>query len=301
MVTLLRRSIDRRVRVGLHLDASATTVRGDSTRMQAALLHLGVNARDAMAGGGRLDILTRDLQLDAEACAASPFGLQPGPFIEIEVRDTGVGIDPDSLVRIFEPFYTTKEFGRGTGLGLAAVHGTVVELGGAIEVHSELGVGTRVILRLPQAASAAVTLAARIPSPIQYSPSGSLLRDRPPLILLVDDERAVRKTGGDILEALGYRVATAEDGEAGVERFTALHRELDLVLLDMMMPKLDGAGAFAVMRAIDPSVPIVMCSGYAAGETVRELESQGLAGFLGKPYRKTQLQDMVQRVLVGGG
>jgi two-component system, cell cycle sensor histidine kinase and response regulator CckA len=282
-VGLLHRGIDRRVEVELRLAAVECVVTGDPAHLQSALLNLGVNARDAMPEGGRLTIATRNVEFDAEACAASPYALQPGRFVELEVRDTGLGIDDHDQLRIFEPFFTTKEIGRGTGLGLAAVHGTVVEHGGAITVSSAVGVGTRFVIQLPSASVAA--------RPSRRDDGDATVGEG--RILLVDDEDVVRKTGAKLLESLGYEVVTASNGREGVELFTTHHAGLDLVLLDMVMPEMNGHDAFLAMHRIDAEVPVVVCSGYAADQSVRSLEGEGLAGFLAKPYRRVELAKIV--------
>ncbi|HLT40089.1 MAG TPA: PAS domain-containing protein [Enhygromyxa sp.] len=284
-VTLLRRSIDRRIELELRLEARSPQVRGDPGLLQSALLNLGVNARDAMPDGGVLEIATRSVELSAADCQDSPFALQPGSHVEISVRDTGSGIDEQLRLRIFEPFFTTKAVGRGTGLGLAAVHGTVEEHGGSITVDSAIGRGTSFVIRLPSARPLAQA------RPEAVRPSVALVGEG--RILLVDDEEVVRRTGARLLESLGYQVVTASNGREGVELFSTQHRDLALVLLDMIMPEMNGHDAFAAMQQIDAAVPIVVCSGYAADEAVRNLRDHGLAGFLPKPYRRAALAEVV--------
>jgi PAS domain S-box-containing protein len=289
-VELLRRDIDRPIRIELQLGASTPIVVGDPTRLQAAMLDLGLNARDAMLDGGTLTISTRDLELDEAGCRHSSFSLQPGNYVEITVRDTGVGMNEATVERIFEPFFTTKAVGRG--LGLAAVHGTVVEHSGAIEVHSRVGQGTRIVLRIP---TTAPTTAEIMPASVPTTHNLPQLANR--TVLLVDDEPLLRKTGAHMLESLGYRVVLAEDGREGVARYQEQHEQLGLVLLDMVMPKMGGQAAFEAMRAIDARVPIILCSGYAADTAVRQMLEQGLTGFLAKPYRLAQLTELLERVV----
>jgi PAS domain S-box-containing protein len=291
-VELLRRDIDRQIHIELELGASRSIVIGDPTRLQATMLNLGLNARDAMLDGGSLSISTRDVYLDEADCQHPSFSLQPGHFVEITVRDTGVGMSETTVEHIFEPFFTTKAVGRG--LGLAAVHGTVVEHSGAIDVHSRLGQGTHVLMRLP---STTPTTAENMPTnvPTTHEPT----RIENCTVLLVDDEPLLRKTGARMLESLGCRVVLAEDGREGVARYEEHHEELGLVLLDMVMPNLGGQAAFEAMREIDARVPIILCSGYAADAAVRTMLEQGLAGFLAKPYRLAQLTELLERISVG--
>jgi PAS domain S-box-containing protein len=283
-VALLRHSIDRRIAIEMRLAASSSQVRGDPGLLQSALLNLAVNARDAMPEGGTLEISTRSVELSPADCEASPFRLQPGAFLELSVRDTGSGIHDDLRLRIFEPFFTTKEVGRGTGLGLAAVHGTIEEHGGSIAVDSAVGRGTTFVIRLPSAQSIE-----QRPRPAH--PVVTLVGEG--RILLVDDEEVIRRTGALLLESLGYQVVTARNGREGVELFSTQHGELVLVLLDMIMPEMNGHDAFWAMQRINAKVPIVVCSGYAADEAVRSLRDRGLAGFLPKPYRRAALAEVV--------
>ncbi|HVH98588.1 MAG TPA: PAS domain-containing protein [Enhygromyxa sp.] len=281
-VALLRHSLDRRIAIELRLSAVSPVVRGDPGLLQSALLNLAVNARDAMPDGGTLEIATRNVELAPADCATSPFRLQPGPVLELRVRDTGGGIDDELRLRIFEPFFTTKEVGRGTGLGLAAVHGTVEEHGGSIAVESAIGQGTSFVIRLPSARTLALQ---------RRAPAITLVGEG--RILLVDDEDVIRRTGALLLESLGYQVVTARNGREGVELFSNQHGQLDLVLLDMIMPEMNGHDAFWAMQRIDAGVPIVVCSGYAADEAVRSLRDHGLAGFLPKPYRRAELAEIL--------
>jgi PAS domain S-box-containing protein len=290
-VGLLRRDIDRRIHIELALGSGTPIVIGDPTRLHAALLDLGLNARDAMLDGGTLTISTREVVLDNADCKHASFSLQPGSYVEITVRDTGVGMSEATIERIFEPFFTTKALGRG--LGLAAVHGTVVEHQGSIDVQSRPGQGTSVIVRLPTTTPSITT-----PAPASSAGGGKSAQLEKRLILLVDDEPLLRKTGARMLESLGCRVVLAEDGREGVERFNENHEELALVLLDMVMPNMGGQAAFEAMRAIDDRVPIILCSGYAADAAVRAMLAQGLAGFLAKPYRLAQLTELLKQIAV---
>jgi two-component system cell cycle sensor histidine kinase/response regulator CckA len=255
------------------------------------MLDLALNARDAMLDGGTLTISTRDLELDEAGLPSSSFSPTPGSYVEITVRDTGVGMNETTVERIFEPFFSTKAVGRG--LGLAAVHGTVIEHNGAIEVHSRPGRGTEVIMRLPTTAPIVPEVA---PVSAPSTPKSTRLEHR--TVLLVDDEPLLRKTGARMLETLGCRVVLAENGREGVARFRDHHEELGLVLLDMVMPIMGGQAAFEAMREIDARVPIILCSGYAADAAVRKMLEQGLAGFLAKPYRLAQLTELLNRIAV---
>jgi two-component system cell cycle sensor histidine kinase/response regulator CckA len=282
--TLLERSIDRRVRVKLELEAEKSMVLGDASQLQNALLNLGINARDAMPEGGSLTITTGNCVLDEAACAALPFDLEPGPFIELSVTDTGVGIPAAQLSKVFEPFFTTKAVGHGTGLGLAAVYGTAVEHGGAITVESRIGQGSVFHLYLP--------LSARTPSLVARAPEA---RPGSGIVLLVDDEPLLRKVGAQLMKSLGYDVLVASDGAEGLRLFVERHRELTAVLCDLVMPELSGVDAIARMKQVDPSVPIIACSGYPHGERVGGPPPECDA-FLPKPFHRAELAAALERV-----
>jgi CheY-like chemotaxis protein len=271
------------VKLKLDLAAKQAVVMGDGSQLQNALLNLGINARDAMPEGGVLTIATADCELDEATCAALPFDLAPGGYLRLRVSDTGNGIPEAHLAKVFEPFFTTKPVGHGTGLGLAAVYGTVVEHGGAVTVSSEVGRGTAFDIYLP---------------PTKRSPSllarAAETRPGSGIILLVDDEPLLRKVGVQLIKSLGYEVVVAKDGAEGVRVFAERHHELTAVLCDLVMPELSGSDAIRQMRDLDPKVPIVACSGYPHGDrlgaTVPECEA-----FLSKPFHRAELAAALER------
>jgi two-component system cell cycle sensor histidine kinase/response regulator CckA len=282
-VVLLQRSIDRRVSVVTELTASPMTIIGDAGQLQNALLNLGINARDAMPQGGELRISTALSELDAAACATIPFDVGPGRYVRVSVRDSGSGILAENLTRVFEPFFTTKSVGQGTGLGLAAVYGTVVEHGGAVTVYSELGRGTVFHLYIP--------LSEKAPAeqpPASHPPRGQ------GLVLLVDDEPLVRTVGKRLLESLGYDVVVAKNGAEGVKVFRDRHERLVAVLCDLVMPVLSGGDATAEMRRIDPAVPILVCSGFPRDERAGDLAHA--VEFLAKPFHLNDLAQALSRI-----
>lgn len=282
-VLLLARSIDRRVKVSMALTAGSAVVVGDAGELQNALLNLGINARDAMPDGGELEISSLCKELDETSSAALSPPLKPGPYLEISVRDTGAGIPPAHIARVFEPFFTTKPVGQGTGLGLAAVYGTVVEHGGAIAVSSEVGRGTVFRLYLPL-----YTGKPERAGSVSDVPKGT------GLVLLVDDEPLVRAAGARLLRGLGYDVVLAQDGAEGVKIFSEEHARLAAVLCDVVMPDLSGNAASEQMRRIDPSVPIVICSGFP--RDYGGLWSRAPDAFLSKPYHRGEVAAVLARV-----
>jgi len=280
---LLERSIDRRIHVVSRFEAAASMVVGDPTLLQNAFLNLGINARDAMPEGGTLTFVTANLILDETFCNTHPYSLEPGPFIEIDVIDTGEGISRDLMPRIFEPFFTTKPVGKGTGLGLSAVYGTVKEHRGGINVYSEPGMGTVFKIYLP------VDLLGQD----SIRPLDELIIPGHGCILVVDDESIIRNMASELLMTLGYDVLLAEDGEAAVEIYRREQSRISLVLLDMVMPKISGRETFFRMRAIDPDARILFSSGFTREGGVGELLALGAAGFVQKPYRLSVLSKAI--------
>ena len=285
-LAILERTLDKKIWITYDNHAEVPTIIGDDSLIQNMLLNMAINASHAMPDGGELTFTLRNTELDEAYCSVAGLGLSPGTFVEIEVRDTGCGMPPEVQQRIFEPFFTTKEPGKGTGLGLAAAFGTVQSHHGAIHVYSEVGVGTAFRIYLPASAArlpASATLDAAIPG------VGTLL--------LVDDEEIIRLTTKRMLEGLGYTVLTAENGRQGVELFRSQSQAINLVILDMIMPEMNGREAFGHMKTLRPDVPIILSSGFSKEEDIRALKQGGLAGFIHKPFRLAELSRMIQVAL----
>jgi two-component system, cell cycle sensor histidine kinase and response regulator CckA len=287
VVAILERTIDKRITVKVQLDARNPIVTGDPGLLQNALLNLAVNARDAMAHGGVLTFATANLELRSPG-SATPQSVQlaPGSYLEIAVSDTGVGMSAEVLEHIYEPFFTTKETGKGTGLGLAAVYGTVKEHNGTITVRSEPGSGTVFRVCLPSGLSRSV----------QAAPREETIRGVGG-IMLVDDEAIIRLSGHCLLEELGYQVYLAEDGEQALELYARERERIGLVLLDMVMPKLSGKETFLRLKELDPEVRVLFSSGFHREGTVQELLEIGAKGFIHKPYRLQLLSKSVAEAL----
>jgi PAS domain S-box-containing protein len=287
VVSLLDRSIDKRIRIIQRLEASPAVVSGDLTQLHSAILNLAVNARDAMPEGGELTLVTRSVQLDESYGADRAEDITPGPYVEINVTDTGVGMDDDVQSHLFEPFFTTKEQGAGTGLGLASVYGCVKNHEGTIRVYSEPGRGSTFKVLLPLSPEAATSAAAARRAPVHGHGH----------ILVIDDEETVRRFTSRALTHLGYHVSCCSDGEEGVEFFRANHAEIDLVILDLIMPKLSGDEVFNLLKAIDPDVRVLVASGFTRNGTADALISSGALGFLNKPFRLDELSREVAQHL----
>ena len=285
-VVLLQNTIDRRIRIIVRQNAKTSAVVGDPSQLQSTILNLCINASHAMSQGGAMSLNTEIQELDELACAAFSFQLLPGRYLEIEVRDSGCGISPKHLDRIFDPFFTTKEQGVGTGLGLASVYGTVQQHGGAITVYSEEGVGSTFRILLPLADFGEKT---RQNIPIIQKGSGR--------ILVVDDEEVMRVTAQAILEGLGYEVKLAINGEHALKVYRNNPQPIDVVILDMIMPLMNGRDCFAALKQYDPDVCVILSSGFVSDDDLIAMKKNGLNGFIRKPYRSESLSEILSTTM----
>ncbi|MBD3393249.1 MAG: PAS domain S-box protein [Chitinivibrionales bacterium] len=275
VVTLLKHSIDKRIDIVLELKAPRPFVNGDPTQLQNALLNLALNARDAMPGGGTLRFRTENRIVGKSGRGPNGAGLEPGPYLQIEVIDNGVGMDSQTQRHVFEPFFTTKEQGKGTGMGLAAVYGTLKSHNGCVSVTSAPGRGARFSLLVPLAERSGHAALADDPAPGRAAAAS---------ILLVEDEPALAEMAAEMLADLGHKVVTRADGRQAVEYYQSHWKDVDLVVLDMVMPEKGGADTFKEMRLVNSDARILLSSGYSVDQEASKLLLQGAAGFVQKPY-----------------
>jgi signal transduction histidine kinase len=287
-VDLLKHTIDRNINISVESCSNVITITGDASQLQNSLMNIGINAAHAMPDGGVLKFKLDSIILGDDYCTASPFSLKPGLFVDIAISDTGSGMPPDVLSRIFEPFFTTKEQGKGTGLGLSAVYGTVQDHGGAITVYSEVGVGSVFHLYLPTSSNLPQEDFTQ-----KNCPTGT------GTILVIDDDELIRCTASALLQSLGYSVILAENGIEGIGKFKEMQSSISLVILDMIMPEMGGKEAFVKLREINPGIPVVIASGFSKPEEMQALKEQGVFSFLPKPFKKTELAEIVYNVLFG--
>jgi two-component system, cell cycle sensor histidine kinase and response regulator CckA len=237
------------------LDSGLPQVLMDPGHFEQVLTNLAVNARDAMRQGGTLTIATNAVDVD-EAYASGHPRLKPGRFVEMQVSDTGTGMSADTLRRVFEPFFTTKPKGEGTGLGLATIHGIVTQAGGYVTLYSELGRGTRVRVLLPATDQAP-------PVPVEELADSKPIQVATATILVVEDNEDLREVVGRILGRAGYQVIIAADGREALEAAQAHASQIDLLLTDVVMPKMPGKELAEKMIAIRPGLRVLYMSGYA--------------------------------------
>jgi PAS domain S-box-containing protein len=285
VLAILRRTIDPRIHLEVRQAGDLETVEADPGQMTQVLLNLCLNARDAMPEGGRLMIETANVTVE-EGRERQQLGARPGPFVRLRVGDTGCGIPAEVRERIFEPFFTTKGPGKGTGLGLAMVFGIVQQHQGWVECASEVGRGTCFDVYLPRVRAAAEAPAAAASPPAAGRET----------VLLVDDEEMIRKVGGAILRRYGYEVLLAEDGQRAVEVYRDQRDRIDLVILDLTMPRLSGRDAVRRLLEVNPAVRVLFASGYSA-EQLTDADQRRALGFVNKPYRPEELAQVVRTVL----
>ncbi len=291
VVSLLRHSIDKRIEIHQHLNADPPCTLGDPTQIQNALLNLALNACDAMSNGGVLTFATDIVHRDDEWCREQPFDVLPGDFVRLSVGDTGAGIAQADLRRIFEPFFTTKAPGKGTGMGLAAVYGTVKNHHGAVVVESSLTRGSTFTLYLPLHKEPPAEQTVKQSTRAGNGPSRR--------VLVVDDEYLVLEMALSLLRKLGHEAVGARNGKEAVEVFGREHDSIDLVILDLAMPVMAGPEAFARMRAIAPSAKVVIASGFSRDGAAQKLLDDGAVAFVQKPFRREELARAMDEALRG--
>jgi len=281
------RTFDRRLSMVVHLDARRPTVTGDRSLLTTAFLNLAVNARDAMPDGGQLIVTTAEKVIDQEECDRLAGVISPGPFIVIRFRDTGTGMPPSVQRRVFEPFFTNKPAGKGTGIGLSMVYGTVRSHSGAIEVESTMGAGSVFTIYLPLRADASIENDETVQSIVTGSGR----------ILLVDDDDAVRDVATRMLEQMGYEVECATNGAEGVDRVAVDPGRFDLAILDGNMPRLQGREAALLIRELAPDLPLILATGYLEPGDSERLTRFGFNAAIAKPYSMSDLSQVVANQL----
>jgi two-component system, cell cycle sensor histidine kinase and response regulator CckA len=290
MMQMVSRIIGESIELAFLPGANLGCVKADPSQVEQVVLNLVVNARDAMPKGGRLTIETTNIDLD-RGYASSHAVVEPGPYVMLTVTDTGCGMDSETQARIFEPFFTTKGPGRGTGLGLATVYGVVKQSGGYIWVYSEVGHGTTFKVYLPRVAAPAEKL---IPEKQNAAPSPGT-----ETILFVEDEENVRELVSEYLKARGYTVLEAGDGLAALELSAKHSGAIQLLITDVVMPKLSGRELATRVSAKRKDLKVLYISGYTDDSVFRHGVLEGGMSFLQKPFNLKALAEKVREVLDG--
>ena len=275
----------KEIRIHSKLEDKLPSVEADQRQIEQVLLNIFVNAWQAMPDGGTLFIQTKLQSLDPAFCM--PHQVAPGPYVSVSITDTGIGMDEGVRNRIFDPFFTTKEKSRGTGLGLASAFGIIKNHGGIITAESQKGHGATFTLYL-RASTKKVS---------RSMPIAHLLHKGTETVLLVDDEALILTVGGSMLEKLGYRVIPAGNGEEAINILSGMKDKVDLVILDLIMPGLDGGKTFDRIRKIDPTLRVLLSSGYALDGQVEAVLKKGCNGFIQKPFTLQELSNKIRSVL----
>ena len=265
---------------------------GDATQIYQVLLNLCVNARDAMPDGGQVTLSAGNVTVD-ELHAGEGIDARPGRFVVFQIQDAGTGIPPEIIDKIFDPFFTTKEVGKGTGLGLSTSMAIVRSHGGFLQVTSKPGAGTCFRIYLPEAGEA--------PAGGRTVGSQELRPGAGELVLVVDDEAAIRQVTGQMLEAFGYRVLTASNGAEALEMFEAHRADISVVLTDMMMPVMDGLALIHALRKLDPEVRMIAASGVGVAAQVARATEAGVKYFIAKPFAAEPLLSTLTAALQSPG
>jgi len=261
------------------------TVEIDQTQIEQVLLNLYINSWQAMPGRGNLYLETQNINLDNGDLPA--YEIPPGRYVKVSIRDTGMGMDEATCRRIFDPFFTTKEMGRGVGLGLASAYGIICNHGGIITVDSEKGKGTTFHIFLPATENQVEGEAALAPT----------IHRSHETILIVDDEVINIEVIGAMVKKLGYQVITAGSGQEAVTQYRLNSTAIDLVILDAIMPDMGGSDTFEILKAINPSIKVILASGYSLNELTSKIMDQGVSAFIQKPFRIEDIAETIKTVL----
>lgn len=293
LTALLRRLLGASIELDIHHGRDLPLIKVDQGQLEQVIINLSVNARDAMPHGGTLRVSTQTFL----CTQPKPMGedvMEPGTYVLVQVQDTGTGISPDHITRIFEPFFSTKEIGSGTGLGLSTVYGIIKQTGGFIHVASEMQKGTLFSIYLPSHAASQEATQPDVSEPKKEKISVDLTGQG--TILLAEDEDAVRMFSARALREKGYRVIEAHSGEKALEYLTQTQDPVDLLITDVVMPKMDGTDLIKNARAHCPHLKVIFISGYTEDNFRKKLDHQDVA-FLAKPFTLRDLASKVKEVL----
>ncbi len=276
----------KEIRVHQELAKDLSGVKADQDQIEQVLLNLYVNASDAMPGGG--DLFLKTMNITHKDMGDKPYEVKPGNYILLTVRDTGSGMDKETMERIFDPFFTTKGMARGTGLGLASVYGIIKAHGGYIDVESKKDHGTTFTIYLPASSEKALIKEKELPQKTLKGEES---------ILLVDDEDIIIDVGEAMLKALGYTVLVARGGKEAIELYNKNKDKIDMVLLDMVMPDMGGGETYDRMKEINPDIKVLLSSGYSIDGQATEIIKRGCDGFIQKPFDMQGLSQRIRKIL----
>ncbi len=278
----------REITIHLSLAEDLFAVEADQGQIEQVLLNMLVNAADAMPGGG--DLIIKTINTTHKDMKSKLYEPKPGNYVLLTVTDTGTGMDKKTMERIFDPFFTTKEMARGTGLGLASAYGIIKGHGGYIDVDSKKGQGTTFRIYLPASEKEVQKVVKAAEEVIEGTEA----------VLLVDDEAVILEVGRDLLEAMGYRVLMAKDGKEAIQVYEKYRDNIDIVVLDMVMPGMGGGEVYDRMKKMNPDIKVLLSSGYSIDGEAAEILERGCDGFIQKPFKMKDLSAKVREVLGKG-
>lgn len=257
----------------------------DRGQINQVILNLFVNASQAMPGGGKLYVQTENVTI--EGINAKLLAIEPGRYVMISITDTGIGMDNATQQRIFDPFFTTGQMGRGTGLGLASAYGIIRSHGGIINVESIKGKGTTFTIYLPASQK----------EMIEEGISDEALLKGTETVLLIDDEKMIVDVGRQMLEGMGYRVLIATNGKEALSIYQENRDQVDIIILDIIMPDMGGAETYDRLKKIKPHIKVLLSSGYSIDGEATEILNRGCNGFIQKPFSMKELSQQIRQVL----
>jgi CheY-like chemotaxis protein len=286
---LLKASLPATIEIAENMDIKCGPILADPTQIHQIIMNLCTNAYHAMREkGGEMGVTLTEVKIDSDDLP-SALDLKPGPYLKLTVSDTGHGMDREIEARIFDPYFSTKGPGEGTGMGLSVVHGIVKSYDGDIRVHSELGVGTEIDVYLPMIESSAEL------------PREAVSVDSIPIgnehILLVDDEENIARMVQQMLERLGYQVTARTSSVEALEAFHALPQKFDLIITDQTMPNMTGEALAKELIQIRSNIPIILCTGFSEITSKEKAKAMGIREFVMKPVLKSQMAKTIRRVL----
>lgn len=285
-IVLLEGTIDKKIVIKVIKQAENVNSIGESSAIQNAIINMIINSSHALENGGTVILKTDNVYLDDQYCSSSHFDVTSGNYISLEISDNGTGIPENHISKIFDPFFTTKKQGKGSGLGLSAVFGTVNDHHGSIEVHSKVGIGTKIIIYLP------CTDKETDNRKDKYEDF-----EGNETILLIEDDEIVRITTETLLDTMGYNVIMAEDGIEGIKVYRKLKDKIDIIICDMIMPNMNGSETFDELKRINPDCKVIISSGYTKKEVLSKMKKDGISGFLQKPFASEELLKLIQTTI----
>ena len=285
---IMENSIDKRIQISKHFSSCESCLMGDPSQIHNAILNIAINGRDSMAEGGILSFALENIELDAQDIRNRDLHISPGKYALVTVSDTGLGMSREVRKKSIEPFFTTKEEGRGTGMGLSAAYGTLQAHKGALTIRSEVGKGSDIGLYFPLTTETAASAGSKDKTE-SFSGSG--------MVLFVDDNKELCHIGKLILSQMGYNTYTFSKPVEAIEFFRDHREQIKFVIIDMIMPEMNGSELFDQLKSLDKDVRVILTSGYSAEGDVKGLKERGVQEFLPKPFSMKSMKDTVERVM----